>query len=42
MSKCQNVKMSTIYPTSLLQFIGLEIEPDYTTAQVVILLIPFF
>ncbi|GGA59158.1 hypothetical protein CYANOKiyG1_80580 [Okeania sp. KiyG1] len=33
--------MSAIYPTSNLPFIGSEIEPDYTTAKVAILPIPY-
>ncbi|MGD1804630.1 agmatinase [Dapis sp. BLCC M126] len=33
--------MSLVYPTSLLPFIGSEIEPDYTTAKVVIVPIPY-
>lgn len=33
--------MSTITSTSILQFIGSEIEPDYTTAKVAILPIPY-
>ncbi|NER02503.1 MAG: agmatinase [Okeania sp. SIO3C4] len=33
--------MSAIYPTSHLPFIGSEIEPDYTTAKVAILPIPY-
>ena len=33
--------MSIVYPTPLLPFIGSEIEPDYTTAKVVIVPIPY-